>query len=102
MSLEEKFNELAQRNAEADLAGGEARIGAQHKAGKLTARERARLLMDEGSFEELDRFKTHRCYEFGMEKQRPAGDAVAFTKQAQENVLDPDVGVVQCFGFIGG
>ena len=76
MSLEEKFNELARRNAEAELAGGPARIEAQHKAGKLTARERVQLLMDEGSFEELDRFKTHRCYEFGMEKQRPAGDAV--------------------------
>jgi propionyl-CoA carboxylase beta chain len=76
MSLEEKLNELARRNAEAERAGGESRIEAQHKAGKRTARERVQLLMDEGSFEELDRFKTHRCYEFGMEKQRPAGDAV--------------------------
>ena len=76
MSLEEKFNELARRNAEAERAGGDARIEAQHKAGKRTARERVHALMDEGSFEELDRFKTHRCYEFGMEKQRPAGDAV--------------------------
>lgn len=76
MSLEEKLNDLARRNAEAELGGGQARIDAQHKAGKLTARERVQLLMDEGSFEELDRFKTHRCYEFGMEKQRLAGDAV--------------------------
>jgi propionyl-CoA carboxylase beta chain len=76
MSLEEKLNELARRNAEAERAGGESRIEAQHKAGKRTARERVQLLMDEGNFEELDRFKTHRCYEFGMEKQRPAGDAV--------------------------
>jgi len=76
MGLEEKLKELGKRNAEAESAGGEARIEAQHKAGKLTARERVKLLMDEGSFEELDRFKAHRCYEFGMEKQRPAGDAV--------------------------
>ena len=76
MSLEEKLNDLARRSAEAELGGGQARIDAQHKAGKLTARERVQLLMDEGSFEELDRFKTHRCYEFGMEKQRLAGDAV--------------------------
>jgi len=76
MALEDKFNDLAKRNAEAELAGGEARIEAQHKAGKLTARERVQLLLDEGSFEEVDRFKSHRCYDFGMEKQRPAGDAV--------------------------
>ena len=61
MALEDKFNDLAKRNADAELAGGEARIEAQHKAGKLTARERVHLLLDEGSFEEVDRFKSHHC-----------------------------------------
>ncbi|MEL7152343.1 MAG: acyl-CoA carboxylase subunit beta, partial [Pseudomonadota bacterium] len=52
------------------------RIDAQHGRGKLTARERIDLLLDEGSFEEFDMFVTHRCTDFGMEKQKPAGDGV--------------------------
>ena len=58
------------------MGGGQARIDAQHKRGKLTARERVDLLLDEGSFEEFDMFVTHRCTDFGMEKQKPAGDGV--------------------------
>ena len=57
-------------------AGGTARIEAQHKRGKLTARERLELLLDEGSFEEFDMFVEHRCTDFGMEKTKVPGDGV--------------------------
>ncbi|MGB1333224.1 MAG: acyl-CoA carboxylase subunit beta, partial [Paracoccaceae bacterium] len=60
----------------ARLGGGQKRIDAQHSKGKLTARERIELLLDEGSFEEFDMFVAHRCTDFGMENQRPAGDGV--------------------------
>ncbi|MEY8118232.1 acyl-CoA carboxylase subunit beta [Falsihalocynthiibacter sp. BN13B15] len=68
--------QLAERREQAQLGGGQRRIDAQHGKGKLTARERVELLLDEGSFEELDMFVAHRCTDFGMEKQRPAGDGV--------------------------
>jgi propionyl-CoA carboxylase beta chain len=58
------------------VGGGEARIAAQHAKGKLTARERVDLLVDEGSFVELDRFVTHRCTDFGMQDQKILGDGV--------------------------
>src|SRR6187397_35239 len=61
---------------EARLGGGEARIERQHGAGKLTARERLDLLLDPGSFVELDAFVTHRATEFGLDKQRVLGDGV--------------------------
>ncbi len=65
------------RMREAALAGGGVeRIAAQHQKGKLTARERIELLVDEGSFVEIDRFVTHRCTDFGMERQKVAGDGV--------------------------
>ncbi len=65
------------RLRESALAGGgPARIDAQHKKGKLTARERVDLLVDEGSFVEIDRFVTHRCTDFGMDGQRVLGDGV--------------------------
>jgi len=76
MDVEGKFEELERRNAEAKLAGGEARIEKQHAAGKQTARERVEYLLDPGSFNELDRFVAHRCTDFGMEKQRIPGDGV--------------------------
>jgi hypothetical protein len=59
---------------EALLGGGQARIDAQHNKGKLTARERLDVLLDEGSFREYDQFKQHRCTDFGMEKQQHPGD----------------------------
>ena len=68
--------ELEVRRETARMGGGEARIAAQHAKGKLTARERIELLLDEGSFEEFDMFVAHRCTDFGMEEQRPAGDGV--------------------------
>ncbi len=69
-------NELERRRAAARLGGGQKRIDTQHAKGKLTARERVELLLDEGSFEEFDMFVAHRCTEFGMEQQRPSGDGV--------------------------
>ncbi|MCB1330933.1 MAG: methylmalonyl-CoA carboxyltransferase, partial [Maritimibacter sp.] len=56
--------------------GGERRIEAQHGKGKLTARERIEILLDEGSFEEFDMFKSHRCTDFGMADQQIPGDGV--------------------------
>ncbi len=67
---------LEERRDEARLGGGQRRVDAQHAKGKLTARERVELLLDEGSFEEFDMFKTHRCADFGMEAQKPYGDGV--------------------------
>ncbi|MCC0006875.1 MAG: acyl-CoA carboxylase subunit beta [Hyphomicrobiaceae bacterium] len=68
--------ELEKRRANARLGGGQPRIDAQHKRGKLTARERIELLMDDGSFEEFDMFVEHRCTDFGMEKTKVPGDGV--------------------------
>ena len=77
MSIQtDKIQELVERRAEAKLGGGAERIEAQHKKGKLTARERLALLLDEGSFEEFDMFVQHRCTNFGMEKSHPDGDGV--------------------------
>ncbi|MFO7854259.1 MAG: acyl-CoA carboxylase subunit beta [Paracoccaceae bacterium] len=70
------LEELEARRATARLGGGQKRIDAQHAKGKLTARERVELLLDEGSFEEFDMFVAHRCTDFGMEEQRPYGDGV--------------------------
>ncbi|MFD2172546.1 acyl-CoA carboxylase subunit beta [Rhodobacter lacus] len=74
--MKDILSELESRRAAARLGGGERRIEAQHKKGKLTARERIELLLDEGSFEEFDMFKTHRCTEFGMEQDHISGDGV--------------------------
>ena len=72
----EKTALLAQKNAEAEQGGGAARIDAQHKKGKLTARERIALLLDEGTFEELDKFVMHRSKDFGLDKEHYLGDGV--------------------------
>ncbi len=68
--------ELEERRRIAQLGGGEARIEAQHKRGKLTARERIELLLDAGSFEEIDMFVEHNCQEFGMQERKIPGDGV--------------------------
>jgi propionyl-CoA carboxylase beta chain len=70
------LDELEQRRAGARLGGGEKRIEAQHRRGKLTARERIELVLDTGSFEEFDSFVQHRCTDFGMEKTKIPGDGV--------------------------
>ncbi len=68
------MEELRKLDAEAEAGGGTERREREHKAGKLTARERINLLLDENTFEELDKFMRHRCTDFGMDEQRPAGD----------------------------
>ena len=73
---QEKIKELVERRKTARLGGGEKRIEAQHQKGKMTARERLALLLDEGSFEEFDMFVQHRCTNFGMEKIKFDGDGV--------------------------
>jgi propionyl-CoA carboxylase beta chain len=70
------LEELERRRAQAVAGGGERRIAAQHAKGKLSARERIALLLDEGSFEEFDMFVEHRSHDFGMENQRIPGDGV--------------------------
>jgi propionyl-CoA carboxylase beta chain len=76
MSIERKFEELRDRRADALLGGGERRIARQHEKGKLTARERIEVLLDEGSFVELGMFVKHQSSDFGLENDRPAGDGV--------------------------
>lgn len=74
--MKDKFEELAKRKSEALLGGGKDKIDAQHKKGKLTARERIELLVDEGSFEEVDMFVKHRTKNFGLDKINYPGDGV--------------------------
>ena len=74
--MKEVLEELEIRRARARMGGGERRIDAQHKRGKLTARERLRLLLDDDSFEEFDMYVEHRCIDFGMEKSKVPGDGV--------------------------
>src|SRR4029453_5717238 len=71
------IRQLDEKRAQARLGGGERRIAAQHAKGKLTARERLELLLDEGSFEEWDMFVEHRSHDFGMDRETVAGDGVA-------------------------
>jgi propionyl-CoA carboxylase beta chain len=71
-----RIDELRRRDREAEAGGGEERTARQHREGKLTARERVDLLVDPGSFEEFDKFVTHRCLDFGMEKALVPGDGV--------------------------
>src|SRR3990172_2010771 len=73
---EDRLAELQRLKESAQLGGGKERIEAQHARGKLTARERLSILLDEGSFEELDSLVTHRTTEFGLDKQKYYGDAV--------------------------
>src|SRR5438045_9584575 len=74
MTMRDKLSLLEKRRAESEQGGGDARLKAQHEKGKLSARERLDLLLDEGSFVELDRFVVHRSHDFGLEKQRYYGD----------------------------
>jgi propionyl-CoA carboxylase beta chain len=74
--LKEKIEKLSKLKEEAKLGGGEERIQSQHEKGKLTARERIELLVDEGSFEEIDMFVKHRARDFGLDKQNFPGDGV--------------------------
>ena len=74
--MKDILDRLEQRRDDARLGGGKSRIEAQHRRGKLTARERIELLLDKGSFEEFDMFVEHRSNDFGMEKSKIPGDGV--------------------------
>ncbi|WP_369059337.1 acyl-CoA carboxylase subunit beta [Caulobacter sp. 73W] len=74
--MQDILEELERRREQARAGGGEKRVAAQHAKGKLTARERIDLLLDEGSFEEFDMFVEHRATEFGMAEQKIPGDGV--------------------------
>jgi len=76
MAIEDKIKELLDKRELAKLGGGQKRIDSQHKKGKLTARERIDLLLDEGSFEEFDMFVTHNCHDFGLENESYMSDGV--------------------------
>src|SRR5690606_19743164 len=74
--MQDILERLEQQRERARLGGGQKRIDAQHKKGKLTARERIELLLDDGTFEEWDMFVEHRCTDFGMQEQKIPGDGV--------------------------
>src|SRR5512132_2471728 len=76
MTMKDRLTLLEQRRAESEQGGGAARIQAQHDKGKLSARERLDVLLDEGSFVEFDRFVTHRSTDFGLDQQVVPGDGV--------------------------
>jgi len=76
MGFEDKIKELLDKRELAKLGGGQKRIDVQHAKGKLTARERIDLLLDEGSFEEFDMFVFHRCYDFGLQEHTYLSDGV--------------------------
>jgi len=76
MSIPKKLDDLKEKNRLAELGGGAERIEKQHQAGKLTARERVALLLDEGSFQEMDKLVVHQSRDFGMEKRQIPGDGV--------------------------
>lgn len=76
MKIEDKLKHLEELDKQAQLGGGEKRIKVQHDKGKLTARERVDLLLDKGTFRETDKFVTHRCTDFGLEKNKILGDGV--------------------------
>lgn len=75
-SMEDKFKRLSEKIESAKKGGGEKRVEAQHAKNKLTARERLHFLMDEGTFQEIGMFVTHRSHNFGLEKNKPLGDGV--------------------------
>src|SRR5512146_3036934 len=76
MSVKENIERVRELSRQAELGGGEDRQRRQRESGRLTARERVEFLLDRGSFVELDKFKTHRCDDFGMEERRVPGDGV--------------------------
>jgi propionyl-CoA carboxylase beta chain len=76
MALKENLDQLERLHHDAELGGGEERIERQHASGRLTARERVEALLDPGSFVETDKFKTHRCTDFDMQRKKVPGDGV--------------------------
>ena len=76
MTLKDNLERIQELSHQAELGGGEDRLKRQRESGKMTARERLDFLLDPGSFVELDKFKTHRCADFEMDKRRYPGDGV--------------------------
>ena len=76
VSEKSSFLQLMAKNEAATAEGGEERVKRLHEEGRLTARERLNLLFDEGTFQEIDRYITHRCADFGMEAKQFLGDGV--------------------------
>src|SRR5271167_2734991 len=76
MGLKENLERIRELSRQAELAGGEERLKRQRESGRMTARERIEFLLDPGTFVELDKFKTHRCTDFGMDKKKIPGDGV--------------------------
>ncbi|HSU88559.1 MAG TPA: carboxyl transferase domain-containing protein, partial [Terriglobia bacterium] len=76
VTAKSRVEQLAEMNRAAEVGGGTQRMDRQRAEGKLTARERIALLLDKDSFEEVDKFVTHRCLDFGMQEQRYPGDGV--------------------------
>ena len=76
MTVTSNFDKVRELNQKAEAGGGAQRAQRQHEQGKLLARERLDILLDSGSFVELDRFRTHECSDFGMDQQKFLGDAV--------------------------
>ncbi len=76
MEKEQTYQDFEQRNKAAELGGGSDKLQKQHEAGKMTARERIEMLLDKGTFVEIDKFVTHRCTNFGMDKHKIPGDGV--------------------------
>ena len=76
MAHEEKYQAFTEKNSEAELGGGQSRIDTQHKKGKWTARERLYALLDQDSFDEIDKFVVHHSSDFGLDKKRFPGDGV--------------------------
>src|SRR5215470_875345 len=74
--MKDKLNALEKKRDEALQGGGKKRVEQQHKKGKLTSRERIQLLVDEGTFEEIGMLVTHRSVDFGLDKEKYAGDGV--------------------------
>ena len=74
--MTDNLKRLQELNRQAEMGGGEKRVAKQHEQGKLTARERIELLVDPGTFVEIDKLRTHRCLDFGMEKKKIPGDGV--------------------------
>src|SRR3972149_5112587 len=76
MSDNERIKQLQKFRAQSRLGGGQERIDVQHQRGRLTARERLDLLLDRGSFREMDAFVVHRTYDFGLDQQKYLADSV--------------------------
>ena len=92
--MKEKKDKLLKRRAEAQIGGGIDRIKKQHQKKKLTARERIEYILDEGSFEEMDMFVTHRTTDFGMDKQLIFGDGVVTGYGTINNRLIPELSLI--------